>query len=237
MPDFVWLAEVYWDLEWRMQELGFQFTYDKRLYDRLMEASIGQVRAHLAADIGYQSKLGRFLENHDEPRCAAVFPSERIAAVATLLATLPGMRFYHHGQLDGKKTFVPMPLAKAQPETADQQIRELYEQLLRFTDAEVFHAGEWKLLEVQAAGDDTFQDLIAYRWRHQAESRLIVVNLGHRTAQGKVQEAAVGVSQNCLFCDLLDGREYLRERADIDRDGLYVRLAPNQAHAFEVHEG
>jgi hypothetical protein len=99
------------------------------------------VRAHLAADIGYQSKLVRFLENHDEPHCAAVLPRERIAAVATLLATLPGMRFYHHGQLDGRKSFVPMPLAKAQPETADPQIRELYEQLLRFTDAEVFHAG------------------------------------------------------------------------------------------------
>jgi hypothetical protein len=236
LPDFVWLAEVYWDLEWRMQELGFQFTYDKRLYDRLKEASIGQVRAHLAADISYQSKLARFLENHDEPRCAAAFPAERTAAIATLLATLPGMRFYHHGQLDGRKTFVPMPLARARTERADQRIRELYEQLLRFADAEVFHAGEWKLLEVQPAGDDTFQDLIAYRWHHQADSRLVVVNLGGRTAQGKVQEAVGGASQNCVFCDLLDGNEYSRKRAELDSNGLYVRLAPNQAHAFEVHE-
>src|SRR5580658_1303467 len=99
LPDFVWLAEVYWDLEWKMQELGFKFTYDKRLYDRLREGSTGQVRAHLGADPRYQSKLARFLENHDEPRSAVVFPRERIAFVATLLATLPGMRFYHHGQL------------------------------------------------------------------------------------------------------------------------------------------
>jgi hypothetical protein len=77
---------------------------------------------------------------------------------------------------------------------------------------------------------------MAYRWRHQADSRLIVVNLGHRTAQGKVREAAVGVSQNCLFRDLLDGREYLRERADIGSNELFVRLRPYQAHAFEVYE-
>jgi hypothetical protein len=236
VPDFVWLAEVYWDMEWRMQELGFQFTYDKRLYDRLREGSTGQVRAHLVADTRYQSKLARFLENHDEPRSARVFPHETIAAVATLLSTLPGMRFYHHGQLDGVKTFVPMPLAKAQPETADRQIRERYEQLLRIANAEVFHAGEWQLLEVQPAGDDTSQDLIAYRWHHQADCRLIVVNLGSRTAQGNVQQATAGVSRNSVFCDLLDGSEYLWERAELDSSGLYVKLAPYQAHVFEVRE-
>ena len=235
VPDFVWLAEVYWDMEWRMQELGFRFTYDKRLYDRLREGSAGHVRDHLRADLLYQSKLARFLENHDEPRCAAVFPREGISSLVTLLSTLPGMRFYHHGQLNGAKTFVPMPLAKAQPEN-DRQICEMYEQALHSADAEVFHAGEWQLLEVQPAGDDTFQDLVAYRWHHQSDNRLIVVNLGTRTAQGRVQKAALGTSRNCRFCDLLNGGEYSWERAEIDGNGLYVRLAPYQAHAFKVHD-
>jgi len=236
LPDFVWLAEVYWDMEWRMQELGFRFTYDKRLYDRLCEGSAGQVRDHLCADIGYQSKMARFLENHDEPRCAAVFPRERIASVVTLLSTLPGMRFYHHGQLDGAKTFVPMPLSHAKTEFVDPQIRELYERLLRCSDAEVFHAGEWQLLEVQPAGDDTFHDLIAYSWHHQSDNRLIVVNLGGRTAQGTVRKAAAGTSRNCLFCDELSGNEYLWERTELDSNGLYVKLGPYQVHAFEVRE-
>jgi glycosidase len=236
LPDFVWLAEVYWDMEWRMQELGFKFTYDKRLYDRLREGSTGQVRDHLRADLRYQGKMARFLENHDEPRCSAVFPRERIASVVTLLATLPGMRFFHHGQLDGLKTFVPMPLATAQYETPNPAIRELYAQLLRFADADVFHAGEWQLLEVQSAGDDTSQDLIAYRWHYQADHRLIVVNLGNRTAQAKVHGAAVGTSRNCLFCDLLNGGEYLWERSALEANGLYVKLAPYQAHVFEIRE-
>lgn len=236
LPNLLWLAEVYWDLEWKMQELGFHFTYDKRLYDRLKEASTGQTRAHLCADIGYQSKMARFLENHDEPRSAATFPAERTAAVAALHATLPGMRFYHHGQLEGKKTFVPMPLGRARPEADDPKVRELYEQLLHFAGAEVFHSGEWKLLEVQPAGDDTFQDLIAHRWRHQDDCKLIVVNLGTRTAQGKVRGTAVGASGDCVFSDFLDGNEYSWRRADLDANGLYVRLAPNQAHAFGVKE-
>jgi hypothetical protein len=236
VPDFVWLAEVYWDMEWRMQELGFQFTYDKRLYDRLRETAPEHVRDHLAADLQYQSKMARFLENHDEPRCAAVFPREKMASLSTLLSTLPGMRFYHHGQLNAAKTFVPMPLDHAQPEADDQQIRDLYELILRWADAEVFHAGACQFLEVQPAGDDTFHDLIAYGWHHQSDHRLVVVNLGNRTAQGKVRKAAPGTSPNCLCCDALSGNEYQWDRAELDTNGLYVKLGPYQAHAFQIHE-
>ena len=69
---------------------GFDFCYDKRLYDRLEHEKAESVRLHLCADLGYQKKLLRFLENHDEPRAAATFspPKERAAAVA--IASLPG---------------------------------------------------------------------------------------------------------------------------------------------------
>ena len=36
-PDFRFLAEAYWDLEWELQQQGLDFCYDKRLYDRLMQ--------------------------------------------------------------------------------------------------------------------------------------------------------------------------------------------------------
>jgi hypothetical protein len=29
------MAEVYWDMEWTLQQQGFDYCYDKRLYDRL----------------------------------------------------------------------------------------------------------------------------------------------------------------------------------------------------------
>ncbi len=72
-PGFLFMAEVYWDLEWTLQQQGFDFTYDKRLYDRLRERNVGSIRGHLHADAGFQRKLARFLENHDEPRAAATF--------------------------------------------------------------------------------------------------------------------------------------------------------------------
>ena len=75
VPGFLFLAEVYWDLEWTLQQQGFDYTYDKRLYDRLEEGHARPVREHLSAGLDFQDHLVRFLENHDEPRAASTFAS------------------------------------------------------------------------------------------------------------------------------------------------------------------
>ena len=76
-PGFCFMAEVYWDLEWTLQQQGFDYAYDKRLYDRLRDGHARPVREHFHAGLDYQNKLARFLENHDEPRAAATFPPGR----------------------------------------------------------------------------------------------------------------------------------------------------------------
>src|ERR1043165_3495497 len=65
VPGFCFVAEVYWDMEWTMQHKGFDYAYDKRLYDRLREGNARPVREHFHAALDYQNKLARFLENHD----------------------------------------------------------------------------------------------------------------------------------------------------------------------------
>ena len=57
-PDFLFMAEVYWDLEWSMQQQGFDYAYDKRLYDRLRDGHARPVRDHFRAGLDYQDKLG-----------------------------------------------------------------------------------------------------------------------------------------------------------------------------------
>jgi glycosidase len=39
-PHFLFMAEVYWDLEWTMQQQGFDYAYDKQLYDRLRDTHL-----------------------------------------------------------------------------------------------------------------------------------------------------------------------------------------------------
>jgi glycosidase len=130
VPDFCFMAEVYWDLEWTLQQQGFDYCYDKRLYDRLRDGKARPVREHLFAGLDYQNKLARFLENHDEPRAAATFSPEvhRAAAVITFLA--PGLRFLHQGQLDGRRLRISPHLCRAPDEPADQELKLFYDRLL-----------------------------------------------------------------------------------------------------------
>src|SRR4030095_2191368 len=64
VPGFCFMAEGYCDLEWALQQQGFDYTYDKRLYDRLRDRHARPVREHLWAGLGYQDRMARFLENH-----------------------------------------------------------------------------------------------------------------------------------------------------------------------------
>jgi glycosidase len=102
-PGFTFMAEVYWDLEWTMLEQGFDYAYDKRLYDRLREGHARPVREHLWAGLDFQTKLARFLENHDEPRAAATFAPGMHEAAAVITFLSPGLRFFHQGQFEGRR--------------------------------------------------------------------------------------------------------------------------------------
>ena len=159
----IYLAEVYWDREFQLQQQGFDFTYDKRLLDRLHHGNPHEARGHLQADPAYSAKLARFLENHDEARSVArVRPShprrrgaDLHAARAALLLRRPVRRARH--------VRAPVQLGRwpADPDRPD--IRDLYARLLQAIDKPLFHDGDWSLLDVRGAGDDTNSDLLALR--------------------------------------------------------------------------
>ena len=233
-PDLIWLAEVYWDLEWTMHQLGFHFAYDKRLYDRLCHHR-GEVRSHLHAEWDYQRKLARFLENHDEPRATEVFGLDRHEVPATLVATLPGMRFYHQGQLDGVRRRWPVQLGRVAPEAPDPDYRDFYSKLLRLSSDDAFHSGEWSLLDVEPCGDCTYEDLIAYRWRLESNFKLVVINLGSGVSQAHLPlNGELDLARDFNFLDQLNDANYERRGEDLARLGLYVRLDPHRAHLFDV---
>ena len=70
-PGFLFMAEVYyWDMKSTLQQEGFDYVYDKRLYDPLREGHANAVREDFYAAPDYQNKLPRFLENYDQRRVA-----------------------------------------------------------------------------------------------------------------------------------------------------------------------
>jgi glycosidase len=241
LPDFMLIAEVYWDLEYRLQQLGFTFTYDKRLYDRLLHEPPSAVRDHLRADREYQERSARFLENHDEARSLAAFGPDRIEAAAAICATTPGLRFYYDGQLEGRQRRAPVQLGRWADEPRQPDVEAMYERLLHATDDSVFHDGEWRLAEVTPTGWTGHENLIAFTWRGASSWRLIAANPGRTQAEGHVQvpEALLAGERDepITFTDLLHDREYAWDRAALRERGLWVKLDAGRAHLFQTRSG
>jgi glycosidase len=184
-PEFTFIAEVYWDMEWELQQQGFDYTYDKRLYDRLRNRDAGAVRAHLVAGLDFQRKLVRFLENHDESRAADVFGPEVERAAAVIAFTLPGMRFFHDGQMEGRRRRAPVHLCRRAAEAPDAALREFYLQLLEFLKTPVLREGAWEMLETSSP------DFVAFRWSDRETSVVVVVNFSARAGAAQIAERLV----------------------------------------------
>jgi hypothetical protein len=237
-PDFLFVAEAYWDLEWELQQQGFDFCYDKRLYDRLEHGNAESVRQHLCADLVYQEKLLRFIENHDEPRAAATFSAPKQRAAAVAMTTLPGARLFHEGQFEGRKIRLPVFLGRRPAELADQPLQIFYQWLLDAVDAPVFREGQWGFCACAGWPDNqSYQNLVAWSWVKDNDRHLIIVNLSDSAAQARVQvpwEELRGKSWRLV--DGLSGETYDRNGDEMRDPGLYVDLKPWAYHFFWVHE-
>jgi hypothetical protein len=237
-PEFCFMAEVYWDLEWTLQQQGFDYAYDKRLYDRLREWHARPVREHFWAGLDYQDKLARFLENHDEPRAAATFPPGVHEAAAAITFLSPGLRFFHQGQLEGRKKRISPHLSRAPEEPVDRDLVAFYDRLLAILRLPVVRTGNWQLAECQPAwnGNPTSENFIAFAWLGLRGERLIVaVNYAPEHGQCYVRLPFTDLGDSCWRLDDRLGRAvYDRAGETLQARGLFLDVPPWHAHAFEV---
>jgi len=240
-PEFRVMAEVYWDLEWTLLQQGFDYAYDKRLYDRLRAGSARPVRDHLRAELDYQRRLARFLENHDEPRAAATFPGGAHAAAALVTYLTPGLRFFHAGQLEGRTKRISPHLVRAPEEPVDEALRRFYEQLLALLRRPTLREGEWRLLETVPAwqGNWTSECLLAWTWRGADGRRVLVaVNQAANQSQGYVPIDFPEIAgRSVRLRDALGPDRYDRAGDELLARGLYLDLPAFGRHAFEVIPG
>jgi len=240
-PGFLFLAEVYGDLEWTLQQQGFDYTYDKRLYDRLVEGRARPVREHLYAGLDFQDRCARFLENHDEPRAAATFAPEvhRAAAIITFLT--PGLRFFHQGQREGKRVRIPVHLARGPVESPDAGIAAFYHGLLACLRDPAFRDGGWQLLECLPAWDGnwTSDAFVAFSWTGPGDQRrLVAVNYAPHAGQCYVGLPWSGLpGRTWHLRDLMGPAAYDRAGDDLARRGLYLDLPAWGYHVFAVTPG
>ena len=240
-PDFVFLAEAYWDLEWTLQQQGFDYTYDKRLYDRLRAQDAKAVRGHLRAALDYQRRSARFLENHDEPRAAAVFPEPVHRAAAVVTFFVPGLRFVHDGQRSGRRVRASNHLRRRAAETPDAALASFYLRLLACLRRPEARAGDWQLLNIRPAwnGNSTTDRFIAFSWQAADQRLLIAVNYGPTEGQCYIALPWHDLDRRMVVMqDLLTpSQRYERDGLDLRQRGLYLAMPAWGYHVFEItHE-
>jgi hypothetical protein len=233
-PLFLFLAEAYWDLEWELQQQGFDYCYDKRLYDRLEHESGESVRLHLCADLDFQNKLVRFIENHDEPRAAAAFAFLKARAAAMTFATLPGAKLFHEGQLEGRKVRLPVFLARRPSEPVDAELQSFYRNLLGLIHQPLFQEGEWSLCHRGGWPDNqSHWNLVAWCWRREEERALIIVNLSGGSSQARVQLPWSGLAgRKWRLFEEFTREVFERDGGEMLSPGLFVDLPPWGFHFF-----
>ena len=234
-PAFQFIAEAYWDLEWELQQQGFDYCYDKPLYDRLERDQAESVRLHLCADLPYQAKLVRFIENHDEPRAAAAFTPEKHRAAAVTALTLPGARLVHEGQIVGRRIRLPVFLSRCPAESSDTDLVAFYRTLLEALSRGDFFSGTWRLCERSGWPDNhTCLNLIAWCWQNGNSRCLIVVNLSDTASQCLVRIPWDDPgSGTCQVKDAFTSEVYERNGDAMLSHGFYVELPAWGFHLLE----
>ena len=230
-PDFKFIAETYWDKEQQLLGLGFDLTYEKKVYDGLV-AHNAQAVIDRVLSLGDSIKGSlHFIENHDEPRAAATFNRDDNIAAAALILSLPGSALIHEGQMEGRRERLPVqrikPLVKESP---DVELRARYASLLTATSQRVFRNGALHFFDTGTYGVVSFMrrnedQTIAYigqvseAWHKFGSTLLDITPLARAVARGRYVRVI----------NLLNSESILVE----ERHGKFL-LRPNQLYAEDT---
>ena len=236
-PDLLFMAEAYWDMEWTLQQQGFDLCYDKRLYDRLVHDPATAIRGHLQADPAYQERLIRFIENHDEPRAVATFRRGRRGrrwsdvcsrgrgsiTTASSTACEPTSRCFS----------AAAPTSRPTPSCARSNERLMW----AVADGQTCERARWQLGACTGWPDNnSAQQLIAWCWEAGDTRRLVVVNYADAPAQARIHLPWPQLhGEEWELSDQLSDVQFTRDGDELAGDGLYVGLDPWAFHflAFE----
>lgn len=225
-PNFKFYAEAYWNREYDLQVLGFDGTYDKTLYDRLSHFDGSAVCDHLNADLNFQEKSIRFLENHDEERAFSHFGS-RSKNLFSLLCFLPGILLYYNGQDYGNVIKLPVQLGKRDIEVENLDMKIFYERVFNILVNRHKKVEQTQINCLLYDEGRVFASLLTYGDHFE----LFIWNPMTHELSGKAQ---LTTPMKCKeeFRDQITGILFPTPTENDLTEGLYFKLGPGQAQWF-----
>lgn len=232
---FIFLAECYWDREWNLMCQGFDYCYDKRLYERLAHGNPEEVIGHLKAAPEFRDKCAHFLENHDEPRATTVLEDRRRAA-AVINYFAPGMRFVHQGQENGLRISDSVHLSRNANEPSESSEQDFYRRLIRLSA--LASSLSWKLLFPEPAWPEnlTHAHFVAMVIGEGTFPEIVIVNYSSINSQCRVRWEWTENPKN-IVDSLQDFPLVQQSQEEIIKSGLYIDLPPWGYHYISSKSG
>eukprot|EP01086_Lenisia_limosa_P003052 TRINITY_DN17234_c0_g1_i2.p1 TRINITY_DN17234_c0_g1~~TRINITY_DN17234_c0_g1_i2.p1 ORF type:complete len:521 (+),score=120.58 TRINITY_DN17234_c0_g1_i2:25-1563(+) len=234
-PDMFFMAECYWNTNAKLHSLGFDYTYDKDIYDKIAAQDIGGISGWTDNwNKGYLGNTAHFVENHDEQRAVVEFGSaEQSFAAAVLVYGLPGIRFINHGQLEGQTSRLDVHLRRIYKPETNVGLKMAYESVFTkvFPFGEgVTRNGEWERIDIN--GD---WRLMTYNWNLDGKNVLFACNILDEDVGGRaiIKECKGDKDGRVMFEDVISGKTYSYTADEISSKGLYVGLGSHQCQVFK----
>jgi hypothetical protein len=235
--NFMFIAEVYWGLDSELRKLGFNYTYDKILYDRLRYDMPERIQEYITENTAGLTHMVHFTENHDEPRAGEIFGMERSLMAATVTSTIQGMRFFYQGQTEGNLIHVPVQMARVPEEEDIEEIMLFYRKLLGACSTPLFRQGDFIPLTAMSAwsGNNSHRKMLCWCWKQDEELKLVVINYSGSPAQGRLRIPLYYDTGNKVVChDEMADMTYHSPLLEVLESGLYVALRPWQAQIMDI---
>lgn len=177
-PDFIFLAECYWDTQDQLIMQGFDYCYDKDFYDHLVSERLDLLTQSLSCPLETQLRSVRFLENHDEPRSAIIFNELKLKAVIILLGVVPSSKLYYEGQLSGRRVRTPVQIARDPEQSIDKALNNFYNLVFQSTNSLMANLSSWRLYKCTECGNDLVSwQVLSCGWQDLKFHYLAIVNL------------------------------------------------------------
>jgi glycosidase len=254
-PDTLLLAEAFWLMEgYFVRTLGMHRVYNSAFMNMMRDEKNAEYRLVIKNTLEFDPQILKryvnFMNNPDEETAVDQFgKGDKYFGVATLLATMPGLPMFGHGQLEGFTEKYGMEFRRARlDEQADAELiarheREIFPLLHR---RELFaESADFALYDFYADDGSVNEDVFAYSNRRGDQRSLIVYHNRYAETRGWIRTASVtgaslaaglGLSDDetrfLIMRDWRSNLEYLRSQPELARDGLYLELGAYRCHAF-----
>ncbi len=262
VPDTLLLAEAFWLLEgYFVRTLGMHRVYNSAFMHMLRDEDNAKYRMAIKNTLEFDPQILKryvnFMNNPDEKTAVEQFgDGDKYFGVATVLATLPGLPMFGHGQIEGFREKYGMEFRKPKwDETPDEAIIRGHEwkifPLLHrrslFADVENFF-----LYDLFTANGTVDENVFAYSNVSNDERGLVIYHNRFADTRGWVKTSAAYLDKGSgelrqkslaeglslpfegyvIFKDYVTHLEYIRSCEELWQKGLYVELHAYQHHVF-----